>query len=349
MDNKYINENKMEEVITVDNDFILKNIKKPILTKEMMNKKIKEVDFKDYYDNENNTLDIFDENNTNENFKLGILYLEGAIVDDDSDSNKRQITYSNFEKQIKKLIDDSSVKAILLRIDSPGGSAQVSELIYQSINHYKKIKPIYCSFADIAASGGYYIASACDKIFCNEETITGSIGIFTILLKCNQFADKIGVSYEEITTHNTGHLFNPFHKLTDNEKQIIQNYINNGYDTFLSRVSNGRNKSKEHIHEIAQGRVWNGLDAKNIGLVDYNNNLRLTVDYIMKLHNLKTCKVYSLYHKEFDLFHFLLDSLETKFAMSKYFTFFNSLNNYPRSTQNNIPQIMLFCPASISF
>jgi protease-4 len=199
--------------------------------------------------------------------KLALIYAEGDIVDGNAGQDQiGSITYINL---IRKARLDKSIKAIIFRINSGGGSALASENIWRELQIAKKEKPVVVSFGDVAASGGYYIACAADSIFALPTTITGSIGVFGVIPNMEQFfKNKLGITFDGVKTGpyaNTGAIYRP---LTDNEKKIIQSQIEITYSLFKQRVAEGRRRDTAYIDSIAQGRVWTGLRAKELGLVD---------------------------------------------------------------------------------
>jgi protease-4 len=172
-------------------------------------------------------------------------------------------------EHIRKARTDNSVKAIVIRINSGGGSAMASEVIWREVNLAKKEKPVIVSFGDYATSGGYYIACAADSIFAQENTITGSIGVFTVVPNMQKFFNnKLGITFDGVSTGENADLFKVTKPLSPVQKQYLQSEIDSIYKDFKNRVSQGRNKSEAYIDSIAQGRIWSGSKAVQIGLVD---------------------------------------------------------------------------------
>lgn len=216
--------------------------------------------------------------------KIAILYAEGDIVGDNQATpfnTSGHITAKQYVDELNKLKDDKNVKAVVFRVNSPGGSAYASEQIWNAVKELKKVKPIVVSMGDYAASGGYYISCVASKIFAEPTTITGSIGIFGLIPSGEQLAKKMGAAYDGVAT-NKHSLFGgntlsipfvgigllPARKFNNEESLIMQAYIERGYDLFLSRCAEGRNMTKEAIDHIGQGRVWTGNQALERGLVD---------------------------------------------------------------------------------
>lgn len=209
--------------------------------------------------------------------KINIIYAQGDIVDGKGD--KDQIGSDDFVKLIRKARLDDDVKAIVFRVNSPGGSAMASEAIWREIILAKKAKPVVVSMGDYAASGGYYISCAADSVFANETTITGSIGVFSVLANMKDFFNnKLGVTFDGVKTATYADLGSISRPLTDPEKHFMQASIDTIYSTFKTRVADGRKKDTAYIDSIAQGRVWIGNRAIGIGLVDRTGTLQDAVN-----------------------------------------------------------------------
>lgn len=171
-------------------------------------------------------------------------------------------------EELARLREDDGVKAVVFRINSPGGSAYLSEQIWHQVVELRKKKPVVVSMGDVAASGGYYIACAANRIIAEPNTLTGSIGIFGVFPNAAGLFDKIGLSTEVVKTNAFSDLGNLSRPMTESEKTLIQGYVERGYRTFLTRCADGRNMPLEAVDKIAQGRVWTGEQALEIGLVD---------------------------------------------------------------------------------
>ncbi|MFY0598047.1 MAG: signal peptide peptidase SppA [Cyclobacteriaceae bacterium] len=198
--------------------------------------------------------------------KIAVIVADGDIVFGSPDD---AVGGDQFAKEIRKARENESVKAIVLRINSPGGSLTASEQIWRELMLTKGVKPIIASMSNVAASGGYYIAAPCDTIIAQPNTITGSIGIFSIMYNFGDFLDnKLGITSDNVKTGEFSDFFTVTRTLTPSERAIIQTRIENGYDTFISRVSEGRNMTTEDVLEVAGGRVWTGVQALENGLVD---------------------------------------------------------------------------------
>jgi protease IV len=201
------------------------------------------------------------------NNKIAVLVAEGEIVG--TKGGDGSIGSDDFIKELKKLRENKSVKAIVLRIDSPGGSSLASDIMWREIELTKKVKPVIASMSDYAASGGYYMAMGTDVIVAQPTTITGSIGIFAQWLNLdNFFKNKLGITQDHVNTHAHSNFMTSASALTDFEKSVVQNMVNQGYTSFTSKAAQGRKMSLAKLQSLAGGRVWTGVQAKQIGLVD---------------------------------------------------------------------------------
>ncbi|MGI8598286.1 MAG: signal peptide peptidase SppA [Chitinophagaceae bacterium] len=199
--------------------------------------------------------------------KIALIYAEGDIID--GKGNNDNIASDDYVNLIRKVRLDKSIRAIVFRINSGGGSALASENIWRELSLARKAKPVVVSFGDVAASGGYYIASAADSIFANSNTITGSIGVFGIVPNMQGFFnEKLGITFDGVKTATYADAGNVTRPLNEAEKNLIQNSVDRIYLQFKQRVAEGRKKDINYIDSIAQGRVWSGEDALRLGLVD---------------------------------------------------------------------------------
>ena len=197
-----------------------------------------------------------------------VIYAEGNIIDgDDGVSGYGNITRTLAGKLIR-VAEDDDIDAVVMRVNSPGGSAFVSDVIWDAVEYVKSLKPIVISMGDYAASGGYYISCAANYIYAEPGTITGSIGIFGMFPSFAGTAEKIALTYDGVKTNQYADLGNALRPLTDGEKALFQKMVEQGYDTFITRVANGRNLSKAMVDSIGQGRVWTGEQALERKLVD---------------------------------------------------------------------------------
>ncbi|GHT43421.1 signal peptide peptidase SppA [Bacteroidia bacterium] len=222
---------------------------------------------------------------------IAILYAEGEIVDDVQpaifSNGESVITAKEYISEMKKLQKDDDVKAVVVRVNSPGGSAFASEQIWHAVSELRAVKPVVVSMGDKAASGGYYISCGANKIVAEPTTLTGSIGIFGMVPNGAQLAKRMGATFDGVSTNKHSNLLGdvlhipflgvgifPARPLSDSEGAMVQAHVERGYNTFLSRCAEGRGKSREEINAIAQGRVWTGNQALRLGLIDQLGSLQ---------------------------------------------------------------------------
>lgn len=199
--------------------------------------------------------------------RIAVIYAVGNIVS--GEGSDQQIGSEKISRAIRTVRKDDKVKAVVLRVNSPGGSALASDVIWREVKLTKEVKPIIVSMGDLAASGGYYISAAADSIFAQPNTITGSIGVFGIIPNMQGFFnDKLGITFDVVKTGEFADLGSINRPLTAQEEAIIQRSVNKIYDTFTKKVADGRDKSQSYIDSIGQGRVWTGSQALEMGLVD---------------------------------------------------------------------------------
>lgn len=230
--------------------------------KEKMGVDVKEkvplINIRKYYKAVKNELDYSSN-------KVAVIVAEGAIGMSGDDG----INGVKLSEEIKKARESKSVKAIVIRVNSPGGSITASELIWRELMLAQKEKPVIASMSDLAASGGYYISTPADTIIAEPNTITGSIGIFGMWFNLTDFMkNKLGITYDQVSTGKYSNINSPMKPLSDGERKIIQKMVDSGYDTFIGKVAASRGMTKEQVNEVAQGRVWSGEQAYEKGLVD---------------------------------------------------------------------------------
>ncbi len=225
--------------------------------------------------------------------KIAVIYASGDIVmgeeyEEEIGANKMALT-------IREAREDSTIKAIVLRVNSPGGGALASELIWRELDLARKVKPVIASMGDLAASGGYYISSPADTIVSSPVTITGSIGVFGVLFNAKEFFNKkLGITYDVESTNRYSNFGTPFRPLSDYEKNIIKNSVEKVYDTFLDHVSEGRGLTVQRVDSIGEGRVWSGINAKEIGLTDEFGGLTRAISIAAEKAGLDTYRVVEL-------------------------------------------------------
>ena len=199
--------------------------------------------------------------------KIAIVYASGDIVS--GEGSEDQIGSDNIAAALRKARLDTTIKAIVFRVNSPGGSALASDVIWRETVLAKKAKPFIVSMGDYAASGGYYISCAADTIVARPNTITGSIGVFGLLFNAqNMFKNKLGITFDTVKTGRNADLGSTLRPMDENQRRIIQDEVEDIYKTFIEHVSEGRNMTVAEVDSIGQGRVWSGVDAKRLGLVD---------------------------------------------------------------------------------
>ena len=241
---------------------------------------------------------------------IGLLYAVGEITSGTGSSN---IQDKYFINEIEKLRKNEDIKAVVLRVNSPGGGAYASEQIWRAIADLKKEKPVVVSMSDVAASGGYYIACNANKIVAQPTTITGSIGIFGMFPNIKKTTEKIGLDVDVVKTHEYGDFGNFFRPMNDGEKELLQSYVERGYDLFLTRCSEGRNIPKDTLALYAEGRVWTGNQAKEIGLVDELGDLKRAIEIAANLADVEDYLVYE-FPKKRNFIEELLDNKQKDIA-----------------------------------
>ncbi|GAA0880555.1 signal peptide peptidase SppA [Algoriphagus jejuensis] len=208
--------------------------------------------------------------------RIAVIVAEGEIVGGDVDG---ALSSEKFAKEIRKARKDDNIKAIVLRVNSPGGSIVASDVIWREMTEAKKAKPLIVSMGEVAASGGYYISAPADTIVAQPNTITGSIGIFGLWFNVQDLLnEKLGITTDGVSTGELSDFMNPTRPLTDVERTIIQTSIEEGYETFISRVAEGRGMHPDSVKKVASGRVWTGTQAKERGLVDVLGGLNTAID-----------------------------------------------------------------------
>ncbi|RLC54269.1 MAG: signal peptide peptidase SppA [Candidatus Cloacimonadota bacterium] len=224
-------------------------------------------------------------------YKIAVVYAQGNIAPSNSFAARSNLSASKINPILDKLQKDNSIKAIVLRVNSPGGSALISEVITNKISQVMKHKPVVISMGNVAASGGYYISSNSDYIFADDFTITGSIGVVSMLMNINELADKFGVSVEDMGRGKFADAFSIYEKPGKAEIEGLRNSIEKTYIEFKSRVSEGRSMPIEEIEKIAQGQVWSSNDALENGLID---EIGLLSDAIKKAAELAGASSYKV-------------------------------------------------------
>jgi protease-4 len=246
--------------------------------------------------------------------KIAVIYAQGEIRS--GEGSETIIGSERISKALRKAREDDKVKAIVLRVNSPGGSALASDVIWREAKLAQEVKPVIVSMGDVAASGGYYIACTADKIYALPSTITGSIGVFGILMSFEElYTEKIGLTFDQVKTNRFADLGNTTRPLTKEEYTIIQEGVVDIYETFTSKVAEGRNMSQHNVDGIGQGRVWSGVNAKDINLIDEYGGLNDAIKGAAELAELEDYRVYELPEQKNpfqELLKGLEDDLQTK-------------------------------------
>lgn len=231
---------------------------------------------------------------------IAVIYAQGDINGGEGDVD--YIGEGSINRSLKEAREDDNIKAVVLRVDSPGGSALVSDLIWREIELTKKAKPVVVSMGNLAASGGYYIACNANTIFAEPTTITGSIGVFGMLPNVHGFATKYGVNAEQVQTHKNAIGYSIFEPISEEYKAFASEGVDRVYKTFINRVAVGRKMTLDQVDAIAQGRIWTGTDAIKNGLVDKLGNLDAAIAHAAILGKSKSYRTenYPEYNKDFD-------------------------------------------------
>jgi len=241
---------------------------------------------------------------TNDN-KIAVLYASGTIYNGNKYSDIHSERYIQY---IKNLAQDDNIKAVVLRVNSPGGSANASDEILYELQQLKQKKPLIISFGDYAASGGYYISMAGDRIFAQNNTITGSIGVFGVIPDAKNLANRNGIYSDVVSTNANSNMISPFSGLSSGTLAIAQRSVVNTYNRFVHFVSKNRNKTTEEVDAVGSGRVWSGKRAKEIGLVDEIGSLNDAVKYAANKANIAEYEAVS-YPAKVDKFEQIMGSL----------------------------------------
>ncbi len=212
---------------------------------------------------------------------IGVLFAEGEINVEQADSpfNTNKVVTDQLSDRILEMAEDDDYDALVVRVNSPGGSSYISEQLWYAVHKASQNKPVVISMGDYAASGGYYMSSGASYIFAEPSTITGSIGIFGVVPNATKLANKIGVHQDVVKTARYADLGALDRPWTEEERGLFQQYVNRGYELFLKRVSEGRGMTRDQVDSIAQGRVWTGAQALGLGLVDELGGLQDAIAY----------------------------------------------------------------------
>lgn len=250
--------------------------------------------------------------------KIAVVYAVGAI--DNVSTNKEKIDSKKLSKTLLKIAEDDDVKAVVLRVNSPGGSAFGSEQIWKAMTEVKKHKPVIVSMGDYAASGGYYLSCVADTIVAQSNTLTGSIGVFGLVPNAEQLMDKIGITTDVVKTNDLSDFGVINRPMSFAEKTLMQKNVERCYDLFVKRCADGRKMSVEAVEAIAEGRVWSGSDAKKIGLVDVLGGLNVAIGFAAQKANVDDFQIVE-YPKKKDFLTLFIEEFsgDGVFSFSKEF------------------------------
>jgi protease-4 len=281
--------------------------------------------------------------------KIAIIYAQGPILF--GEGNETQIGDQVFVEAIEEAAKSKRVKAIVLRVNSPGGSAMISDILWNALEDAKKKKPLVVSMGNVAASGGYYIACNADTIFADPMTVTGSIGVFATIPNVKGFTDDIGIKAEHVMTHKNAVGYSPFEPISPGFRKSALEGIEHVYDTFKQRVADGRNLSLEEVEALAQGRVWTGLQAKENGLVDELGGLGAAIEAAAVLAEIEEYNLtsYPKVETDFDDIFALMSPFaaiktQIKSALPREFSAFIEAST---SEKNQVPRIQARIPFSL--
>ena len=281
--------------------------------------------------------------------KIAVIYAQGPILF--GEGSETQIGDQVFVEAIEEAAKSKRVKAIVLRVNSPGGSAMISDILWNALEDAKKKKPLVVSMGNVAASGGYYIACNANTIFADPMTVTGSIGVFATIPNIKGFTDDIGIKAEHVMTHKNAVGYSPFEPISPGFRKSALESIEHVYDTFKQRVADGRNLSLEEVEALAQGRVWTGLQAKENGLVDELGGLGAAIEAAAVLAEIEEYNLtsYPKVETDFDDIFALMSpfaAIETqiKSVLPREFSTFIEAST---SEKNQAPRIQVRIPFSL--
>ena len=281
--------------------------------------------------------------------KIAVIYAQGPILF--GEGSETQIGDQVFVEAIEEAAKSKRVKAIVLRVNSPGGSAMISDILWNALEDAKKKKPLVVSMGNVAASGGYYIACNANTIFADPMTVTGSIGVFATIPNIKGFTDDIGIKAEHVMTHKNAVGYSPFEPISPGFRKSALEGIEHVYDTFKQRVADGRNLSLEEVEALAQGRVWTGLQAKENGLVDELGGLGAAIEAAAVLAEIEEYNLtsYPKVETDFDDIFALMSpfaAIETqiKSVLPREFSTFIEAST---SEKNQAPRIQVRIPFSL--
>lgn len=281
--------------------------------------------------------------------KIAVIYAYGDIVSGKGSDD--EIGSDRIAEAIRKAGRDSTIKAIVFRVNSPGGSALASDVILREVKRAKKAKPFIVSMGDLAASGGYYISCAADTIVAQPSTITGSIGVFGLLFNAQKMLNnKLGLTFDTVKTTRMSDIGSPTRPMTAQERAIMQEEVEKVYDTFITHVSEGRGISKAEVDSIGQGRVWSGADAKRLKLVDVLGGLDDAIAIAAKKAGLKEYRTVDMPEQK-EFFEKLMEDFNTETSVAIGKEQFGQMYDYYKSIGNMLKQkgVLARIPYAIEF
>ena len=270
--------------------------------------------------------------------RIAVVFAKGPILY--GEGTKNIIAQGVFIETLKELAEDDWIKAVVIRVDSPGGSALTSELLWQTINEVKEQKPVLVSMGNVAASGGYYIAAGADQIFADPMSITGSIGVFASLPNASGLMQNMGINAETVETHPNAMGYSIFQPLSPAFEAQTKKSIEQTYTTFKQRVADGRNLTKARVEELSQGRVWTGKQALENGLIDSLGGLQATIQAAAKLANTENYNVMD-YPKFEDDLNTILSDMNISLGLDRLWNLF-----LPYTIQPKFDQLIEIKPAA---
>lgn len=279
--------------------------------------------------------------------KVAVVYAEGSIVDGKGQLDN--IGSKRFAKIFREIRNDDDVKAVVLRINSPGGSALASEVMWRELELLKGEKPLVVSMGDVAASGGYYMACNAHKIFAEENTVTGSIGVFGLIPNMEKFfEDKLGITFDDVKLNDHATFDGVTKGLDEYEAMVIQKGVDDVYESFTGRVADGRNMEIDAVKKVAEGRVWTGEQAKEIGLVDELGDLQDALEHALSLSELDEYRIvdYPKMKSPFEAFFQSFSGVRATFLKIfigdeyKYIEQLNELKEMQNGVQAKMPYIL---------
>jgi len=283
--------------------------------------------------------------------RIAVIHATGNIMPEfDSQSvfpgSEENITVRNISKSIDEALDDDNVKAIVLRITSPGGAGSTSDIIWHKIREAAKQKPVIASLGSVAASGGYYIGMAADTVIASSQTITGSIGVFGVVMNMQELLnEKLGIHFDAVTSHEQALWISPDKPMSETARRTFQGYVDDFYDVFLERVAVSRNMSMDQVRQAAAGRVWTGNQALEVGLVDVIGELSTALSIAAEMAEIEEYTI-DTYPKPKSIIEILTGSAQTQVRMLlrphikelEYLDpMLHILNNDPRAVIARIP------------